>query len=478
MNFLNLVRNGSFRHWNGEEAKHWQIVAARPSAVEAKQASVLGFNSSGLPKASHAIQLTSLSNDAPVYLEQRVSLPQGARPFFVFRMAAKAVKRCDEVKVCIEGVAKQCFRAPLTRDWRRFRFAFHLPEENFSGNELVIRIQIPSAKGGSFLCTDVQLANMEEAAPRMPLSFRCDTFGDLAKASSRLRAWALEDYLNLLGYETCVNGGKKFDVYVCQKVLPWRKARWAKRMGKVVIYDLDDNDLARSARVKKDIERFLRLADGATAGSPFLHDILSKFNASVFLLENPVDVLERDIFHESGSWRGKLVWFGGPENVWMLRQLKLNHQVTTITQGGDVEYELKTVDEHLTAFDLALLPVALNDETLAKNANRLVKCVGLGLPFLASDTQEHRRALERLRLPCDFLVTDEKDWEKRIEDVAWDYARYKNLVKNARDLAFEVHGVETVAREWLDFCKKLWAEKQRSSPPPRHGCFWRSWFKR
>ena len=92
------------------------------------------------------------------------------------------------------------------------------------------------------------------------------------------------------------------------------------------------------------------------------------------------------------------------------------------TRGGTVEYALKNIDEQLVVSDLALLPVSLNEETRAKNANRLVKCVGLGLPFLASDTEEHRRALSMLRLPDDCLVAAEQDWAARIDEVRRNYA--------------------------------------------------------
>jgi hypothetical protein len=190
--------------------------------------------------------------------------------------------------------------------------------------------------------------------------------------------------------------------------------------------------------------------------------MMTRWNPRPFLLDNPVDVLDRDVVHRRDRWQGRLVWFGMPENAWMLKRLNLDRPVTTITRGGVVEYDLKTIDGHLVTFDLALLPVVLNDETRAKNANRLVKCVGLGLPFLASDTLEHRRALERLQMPDDFLVASEREWPARIEDVARRYPYYKRAIDEARPRAFETYGVERIAHDWMRFCAALLREHAAS----------------
>gem|GEM_PF-5207252 len=260
-----------------------------------------------------------------------------------------------------------------------------------------------------------------------------------------------------------MNGGSAFDLHVCQKVRPWLTLWRAKWSGKPVVYDLDDNDPLFSAREARQIQRFVGAASGATAGSEFLRTMMAQWNTDTSLLDNPVDVVDQDIRHRHDHWGGRLVWFGMPENLWMLRQLRLTRPVTTITRGGDVEYSLKSIDEHLVTFDLALLPVSLNDETRAKNANRLVKCVGLGLPFLASDTAENRRAIERLRLPASFLVASELQWSARIEQLAQDYPRAKRLIQEARTRAFEVYGIEAIVRDWLAFCRHLLGERATSA---------------
>ena len=337
-------------------------------------------------------------------------------------------------------------------DWQRHRAAFEVPE---GAGRLTLDVALPDGTppGHSVAITDVRLVGL--LRPVDDIAIRFDTSGDIWRPSSRLRAFMLEDYLHLLGCRTSINRGRAFDLYVCQKVRPWLnlvKARFAR---KPVIFDLDDNDLLISKWRAANTRGFARAADAVSVGSEFLRDMAENWNSRIYLLDNPVDILDPDLTRGDRPWQDRLVWFGMPENRWMLDRLGLDRPVTAITRGGAVEYALKSIDEQLVASDLALLPVSLNEETRAKNANRLVKCVGLGLPFLASDTEEHRRALSILRLPDDCLVAAEQDWAARIDDVRRNYAHYRRMLQDARARAFALYGVERIAADWLQFCTGL-----------------------
>ena len=76
---------------------------------------------------------------------------------------------------------------------------------------------------------------------------------------------------------------------------------------------------------------------------------------------------------------------------------------------------METIDDELLKFDLVLIPVAISEWTLSKNANRLLKCIALGVPFLASKTPEHLRTLETAGLDANhFLVGPKESWEEKI----------------------------------------------------------------
>lgn len=288
--------------------------------------------------------------------------------------------------------------------------------------------------------------------------FRFNAVGGRERASSRLRVWMLAEFLAKQGFETHVNGGSRFDILVCQKTYPFLLARNARRAGKTVLFDLDDPDFDISPRWMDKIRRFMQLAHGVTTGSGYLKEKLEQFHPTAHVLENPVDVTDPQVFYKGTPWRGKSVWFGAPENLWMLRRLKLRHPVQTLTKGGDIPYKLKTVDRELCRFNLALLPVFLNEETLAKNANRLVKCAALGLPFLASDTPEHRKAIHRIGVPEDFLVREDQNWDEKIESVARDYEKWKCAAHACRASAWDCYGAERVFSDWLTFCLEVWKQ--------------------
>jgi hypothetical protein len=461
----NLISNSGFARAGRDEIPDWKFVADMRSEASWRRIAVPETDSSGLPCSAYAIELTTTRN-GPGCLQRDIHLDPDFRRRFALRLAARASLGNPECEVVITFTepAKGThvvsrFRFLAAPGWTRFRTVFEL-DEPFREGTLQVQIHGPARAGDAACFTDVRLVHLFDQAESVAVRF--DTRGDISLASSRLRAFMLEDYLHLIGCPATINRGYKFAVQICQKVRPWLKLLKAKYGRKAIVYDLDDNDLILSAGTALDIRWFARAVDGITVGSQFLRDVMTQWNPRTFVLENPVDILDRDVVHTGDVWRGRLVWFSMPENRWMLDRLALAIPVTTITRGGDIEYGLKSIDENLVTFDLALLPVTLNDETIAKNANRLVKCVGLGLPFLASDTAEHRLALQRLGLPETLLVASERDWSARIEDVARQYTLYKRLVDEARPRAFAAYGVERIVGDWLQFCSKLSREKETS----------------
>ncbi len=464
----NLITNGGFARASPGAIAGWECVAPGRAGAWWQRIAVPDFNEAGLPHSSHAVQFAAHHAPGGGWLQQNVALREGLSRRFALRLVARGVignPECTVTVVATDAAAAGRgrvvgeWRFRVSPEWGRHRFVFELPGVSQDG---MLRVQLhgPEQAQGSVCFTDVWLVCLFQ--PVEEIGVRFDTRKDLSRASSRLRAWMLADYLDLLGVRTSMNGGSDCDVYVCQKRHPFLKARNARRRGALVLYDLDDNDFIMSAARNWKIRRFLRMTDAVSAGSELLREKLRVVHPKAFLFDNPVDVLDRDVCRPRRPWGGRLVWFGGPENLWGLRTLRLAQPVTTITRGGDVEYDVKRVDGQLTGFDLALLPVALTEETAAKNANRLVKCVGLGLPFLASDTPEHRRALGLIGLPDSFLAREGEDWSERIALAARNYARIEETVLQARPRLFEVYGIEAAASKWLQWCVGLLRENRAS----------------
>ena len=301
------------------------------------------------------------------------------------------------------------------------------------------------------------------------LSFRFDTFGDLNTASSRLRAWRLGHFLAGQGHSVAFNDGHGCDVYVCQKVRPFTTLQQQKEHGAFVIYDLDDHLLLEGPEgqgAKADVVAFINAVDLVTVGSPHLLAAVRPYKPQSFILENPVDIGSREVRRQNSTTLRRIGWFGTAAGLTDLRSIGINDHVETITRGGDISFDLETIDETLTQFDLLLLPLKINEWNLAKNANRMVKAVALGVPVLASATPENRRTAEVLGLDDRFLVEEAADWNAKIEDLKADFVNIQEITARARLKALDIYSMERIAEGWLANVKRRLEGGVCADPPP------------
>ena len=101
----------------------------------------------------------------------------------------------------------------------------------------------------------------------------------------------------------------------------------------------------------------MNAADVVTVGSEYLGVDARNFHHNVYVLENPVDIESATLVRERKAELKRVGWFGTPAGLVDLRAVKTAEPIETITRGGDIEFDLKSIDRTLTAFDLLLLPV-------------------------------------------------------------------------------------------------------------------------
>lgn len=284
------------------------------------------------------------------------------------------------------------------------------------------------------------------------LTFRFDTFGDVTTASSRLRAWKLGEFLRASGHRVSMNEGEQCDVYVCQKVRPFASLRALREAGALVVYDFDDHLLlegAESHGVKQEVVAFINAADVVTVGSEYLAEASRNFHRDVFVLENTVDIESVELVRTKTAGLSRIGWFGTAAGLSDLRAIKMAERVETVTRGGDIEFDLNSIDRTLTGFDLLLLPVELNPWNLAKNANRMVKAVALGVPVLATSTPAHLAAAQRLGLDHRFLVSEGESWDVRIAALRQDFEAVQDEILRARSNALSAFSMDKIGGDWL-----------------------------
>jgi len=302
------------------------------------------------------------------------------------------------------------------------------------------------------------------------LSFRFDTFGDVTTASSRLRAWRLGRFLKAHGHRVTMNEGAQCDVYVCQKVRPFASLRAMREAGALVVYDFDDHLLlegAESHGVKEEVVAFMNAADVVTVGSEYLGVDARNFHHNVYVLENPVDIESTTLVRGRKAELTRVGWFGTSAGLIDLRAVKMAEPIETITRGGDIEFDLKSIDRTLTAFDLLLLPVEHNKWNLAKNANRMVKAVALGVPVLATATPAHIATVEALGLDDRFLVREGENWDAKIAGLRRDFSAVQDAILRARGRAIELFAMHRIGGDWLKHIERALDAKTAAPLPPK-----------
>ncbi|MFM9106804.1 MAG: hypothetical protein ACKOWF_08895, partial [Chloroflexota bacterium] len=277
-----------------------------------------------------------------------------------------------------------------------------------------------------------------------------DPAGTTELASSRIRAWRIAKGLRSMGLAARVGGEPGRTIHVFQKRLDEQRLAAATKAGAITVFDLDDNILLPEHGQRLQTLAFMNLIEVVTVGSQVLLDSVSQIHPRVRLVENPVDIAADAPLRLPRPWEEAIGWFGSPENRAALDALHLIVPVVTITRGGHVPWKLDSIDEVLTMLDLALLPVLPGSWNEAKNANRLLKCLALGVPVLAADTHEHRRVLQEFGLPGIMLIDgDGPAWDRRIKEIGAGHERIAAAVLDAAPLVRERYGADRIAGEWL-----------------------------
>lgn len=295
--------------------------------------------------------------------------------------------------------------------------------------------------------SSLTICELAENSDFRPLKIRYEMFGDRNSASSRLRGWKFADILKGEGHEVTVGGPPSFaDILFCQKVRPFKIVEAIRNENPkvVVVYDFDDNYLLPSQGVQADVISFMNIADVVTCGSENIAALAREYHPNVHVLENPLDVEHSTLVRPPRGDLKRVGWFGAPENLAELLKIDGAEAVTTLTRGGDVEYSQLTIDSDLIEFDLLLFPVEPSAWNLAKNANRMIKALGLGIPVLASDTPEQTRIHGLVELPDACLLSGFGGWQARVGQIAADFTEIELATLRAREILRETYNPRAV----------------------------------
>jgi glycosyltransferase involved in cell wall biosynthesis len=254
---------------------------------------------------------------------------------------------------------------------------------------------------------------------------------------------------------------------------------YAQSLGKKVVYELDDDiwslatsnpsyPLWKKPDVQAGAARIISKADVVTTTTPYLAEIMRKFNKNVVVLPN---MLPAEYWPDSGAKRQRedkvvIGWAGGSSHVEDLHVLDQTiHQILDKYPNAYFAYaggRAKSFDAHpritrldvsdiinypkvMQAFDIGLAPIVDTKFNRSKSDLKIIEFGRLGIPIVATNTEAYSNTI----IPGEsgFLCKNVKQWLKHLS----------RLVENP-DLRYSMgqKAYEVASKRMIDDNIHLW----------------------
>lgn len=219
--------------------------------------------------------------------------------------------------------------------------------------------------------------------------------------SSRIRFFNLLSKLKKLFATVFIASDKSADIIIFQKINCKKKLLSAKKSGIFCCFDIDDY-------FPEMFDDMIKYSDLVITSTEYLREKLLKLNKNVIVIPNSLDVDDYNIplASRGKNEETKFCWYGWSANSYILDKLNLRDLVTTISDVGDIKYDINTIDEEIQKFDYVIIPQEQNEHTLAKTHCRMLKALYLGVPVIFSNMPEYVKLAEELGYPKEYMIED------------------------------------------------------------------------
>lgn len=296
---------------------------------------------------------------------------------------------------------------------------------------------------------------------------------------------------------------EKADVIVFQRPQELHQLNLAvalKKQGKKIIFENDDTysglpldklnnekEVALAKQINKNLQSFIRFADGAIASTETLADEYRQLNHNTVVLKNCIDPLDKFTCkkNDTGKLRVGLVGSVTSNDDYIhikdqLRKLDERGDVTIVVMGvkrSDGSYlptmkedhdfwaSLKNVEWHtyvpVTKYMSKLASLALDVAIIPRKDHYFNKCKSnlkflemslLKIPVLAQGFDGSPYTQDKDYLT---LVYENEDWYNKVIDVMENRQHYKDLAEKAQKYILENYNIKNYATEWVDKIKQL-----------------------
>lgn len=240
----------------------------------------------------------------------------------------------------------------------------------------------------------------------------------------------------------------------------WRRLK----PGRTLVYEIDDDlwnidptnfhaYLRHDAVAKDACETAIHVSDLVTASTPYLAEVLRRYNDNVVVLPNHIDADALDLERPR---RDKLVvgWAGGDSHVRdlamvmptlkrFLRQHKQSAELHLIgvdfrpvfrVEARYTDWQPTQMDLYRAMdFDIAIAPLVDTVFNRSKSWIKALEAMALGIPVIASDLEPYRGMVEDG--VTGFLVRRPHEWMSRLRELANDAGLRERMGAAGRKVA-------------------------------------------
>lgn len=237
--------------------------------------------------------------------------------------------------------------------------------------------------------------------------------------------------------------------------------------------DFDDNPKDKYAKgiflilFKNKIENLCKRAKFVAVGNHWYFEEF-KNNKNFYYLPTVIDLDKYTIKdYSKNDKKIKIIWIGSPSNLKnlflvenVLKSLAKKYLIKLIVIGGkvniegieceEIEWQEETEVEELKKGDIGIMP--LNDGYWEKGkcGFKLIQYMGVGLPVIASNVSANKEIIENGK--NGFLVTNEMEWEKSLEQLIISKEKRIEFGKQGREKVKQLYSYQ---RKYLDYEKIL-----------------------
>lgn len=273
-------------------------------------------------------------------------------------------------------------------------------------------------------------------------------------------------------------------LFVQKKRIPGRRLNTVRKLGLPILYDLDDAVMFASSRhlthrSSTRWRRFRRMTLGCAAvaaGNGYLAELASRFCPRVEVIPTSIPLDRYPLHDHAREDEGlRLGWIGGRKSLVFLRELApllerlgRRHPGLRLRIICNEFFELRNVAvekvpwreeeeaEQVAGVDIGLAPLPDDPWSRGKCATKLLQCMSVGIPCVASAVGAHR---EVVRAGEGLLAADEAEWEQHLEALLQDSELRARMGQAARRRVQEAYCVAASLPKLIKLIREIAREQ-------------------